>query len=72
MFRSNDLKTGESLSKVRHVGSVRMERGIMSLRSLSSAGWFEVSMLALIGLKRAQTMAAYNSNKIILKPSTLK
>jgi hypothetical protein len=25
-----------------------MERGIMSLRSLSSAGWFEVSILALI------------------------
>ena len=30
VFRSNDLKTHESLSKVRHLGSVRMVRGIVS------------------------------------------
>ena len=32
VFCSNDLKTGESLSEVRNVASVRMERGLVAVR----------------------------------------
>ena len=41
-FCSNDLKTGESLSKVRHVGSVRMERVIVDRSGLGWTRWFGV------------------------------